>query len=62
LSLRGQQDSVDAGDDHREAVVDVRPHGIGRETENPDWNASTLTGCSHPRDGRAHIGVIHRAG
>ena len=57
----GQQNGVHAGDDHREALLDVRLHGVGGEAEDPDRKARAMAGHPHARDRGAHIGVIDRA-
>src|SRR5688572_2522259 len=57
-----QEDRVHAGDDHREALVDVGPHGLGREAEDPDRYACGLTGRPDSFNRIANVPVVDGAG
>jgi hypothetical protein len=53
-----QEHGVHASDDHREALVHVRPHGISREPEDPNRHTRSLTRRPDALDRRTDIRVI----
>ena len=53
-----EEHGVDACDDHRESLLDVRPHGIGGYAEDSDGKISLQAGVANAADRITNIGVI----